>query len=143
MLATSGRCSQLLVQGVASYIGIGIITLFPLCHSPKCYGFLITFSLIMLDSPSFLLLLSTWSSARWVEGIMLRHFYKRHFSYKVFLLGSVPLPCTLVFSHIFLCVCVCSFNQVTQPFTKVYQAKVFCCWSSLRCIHAYILLDSM
>ena len=32
-----------------------------LTYSPKSYGLLITFSLIMLDSPRFLLLLSTWS----------------------------------------------------------------------------------
>ena len=31
-----------------------------LTYSPKCYGLLITFSLIMLDSPRLLLSLSTW-----------------------------------------------------------------------------------
>ena len=32
-----------------------------LTYSPKSYGLLITFSLIMLDSPRLLLSLSTWS----------------------------------------------------------------------------------
>ncbi len=37
-----------------------------LTYSPKCYGLLITFSLIMLGSPRLLLLLSTWYFFCWI-----------------------------------------------------------------------------
>merc|ERR550534_258784 len=60
--------SSVKVVGIR-YRVIGILFLFylaTLTYSPKSYGLLITFSLIMLDSPRFLLSLSTWSFFCWM-----------------------------------------------------------------------------
>ena len=55
MTVTRSEHTYILGKGILFYFYLATLT-----YSPKSYGFLINFSLIMLDSPWLLFSLSTW-----------------------------------------------------------------------------------
>ena len=81
-----------------------------------------------------------------IKSVYLIYFYRWTFFHKIHknIMGRLARSAFETFAaplcaRVLLFVCVCSFNQETQPFTKLYQLKVFCCWSSFvlyPCIHS-------